>query len=163
MATLVELRNAGSLVDIDPLESHELPWRTLYATPDFINWLDVTLPLLPHKPEYSAMTPQEQVFASFADFASGAAFSDDRRFKKLSASPDNFVWEIKSEEVRVFGWVPEKNVFVCCFGDSKDNIVVNNSYGLHIARTVFMRTNLDLNEPKYVESKEYRDVLSNKT
>lgn len=162
MATLVELCESGVLDTIDPLEPDELPWRILYATTDFLHWAATVLPVLPHNPLYDKLTPIEQVFAVFAEYVSGDDFLTDRRFKKLSWTPEHHVWQIKTEEVRIFGWVPKKNVFICCFGDSADRIKTEDSYGRYIAQTVYTRNNLQLDEPRFVESKSYEDVISNK-
>lgn len=162
MPTLEELSDQGQLVKVDPLGDDELPWRTLYATPDFIAWLEDGLPKLDHKTEYSDLTPLEQVVAVLAEYASGEDFFCDRRFKKLNCNPDHCVWEFKTEEVRIFGWAPSKNSFICCFGDGKDAIVALNKVGMYIARTVFVRTNIPLGEPKYLNGRNYEDVISNK-
>lgn len=161
MTTLIELCESGVLVPIDPLEDGEQPWRTLYATQDFVTWLDNSLPEIDHNDLYSDLTPVEQVFAVFHEYVSGETFSDDRRFKKLNCNPDLFVWEFKTDEVRIFGWVPRMNSFICCFGDSKDDIETMRSYQSYIARTNFVRTNIDLDEPKCVEGGSYSDVISN--
>lgn len=163
MATLLELCESGHLVKIDPLEEDEQPWRTLYATLEFIDWLEGTLPEMEHEEIHSHLSPIEQVFAVFYEFVSGEEFSSDRRFKKLSFSPEQFVWEIKTDSVRIFGWVPQKDVFVCCFGESADQIKLLNLYGMYIAKTSFIRGELELDEPKCCESGEYADVLSVKT
>ena len=162
MATLVELRDSGVLVVIDPLEPDELPWRTLYGTDAFINWLDIVLPGLVHDPMYADVSPLEQVFALFAEYVSGDVFLNDRRFKKLRCTPDHYIWELKTEDVRIFGWAPEKDVFICCFGDSADQIKLQNGYGRYIALTAHARNELNLDEPKSVISEEPSDVISNK-
>lgn len=163
MATLVELSEAGVLEVIDPLEAGELPWRMLYATKEFLEWLDGVLPGIGHNALYGNLTPLEQVFAVFYEYVAGVNFSSDRRFKKLSSTPDHHVWQFKTDEVRVFGWVPHKDAFICCFGDSKDNIEINRSYGRYIAQTAHVRNNMDLNEPKCVKSRSYLDVISDAT
>jgi hypothetical protein len=162
MTTLLELCESGALDTIDPLEAGELPWRTLYGTTEFLEWLENALPILGHNELYSDLSPQEQVFAAFAEYVSGEEFIEDRRFKKLSWTPERFVWEIKSDEVRVFGWVPHKDAFICCYGDSKDRILVEDSYGRYIAKTVYVREKMDLDEPKLVSSGAIKDVISNK-
>ncbi|MDE0970445.1 MAG: hypothetical protein OSA51_13790 [Octadecabacter sp.] len=161
MATLIQLCESGSLDVIDPLEPGELPWRFLYATMDFLDWIERELPVLGHNELYSDLSPLEQVYAVFFEYVSGEDFSSDRRFKKLHCNPDNHVWEFKTEEVRVFGWVPNKDFFVCCYGDSKDKIKEFDSYGRYIAQTTFVRNNLNLNEPKCLISRSYSDVISN--
>ncbi len=160
MATLIELCESGALEVIDPLEANELPWRNLYATMEFIEWLDGELPEIEHNTLYSDLTPTEQVFAVFYEYVAGENFSSDRRFKKLQYTPDHHVWEFKTDEVRVFGWIPCKDAFVCCFGDSKDKIEVNRSYGRYIAKTAYVRNMMDLNEPKCLEDRSYADVIS---
>ena len=89
MATLIELCEVGSLESIDPLEDNELNWRKIYATPNFIAWLDEELPALVSNALYSDLSPIEQVFAAFAEYCSGEEMLNDRRFKKLSSSPEH--------------------------------------------------------------------------
>lgn len=163
MATLIVLCESGLLETIDPLEEDELGWRTLYATPKFISWLDHVLPELGHNVLYSDLSPIEQVFAAFAEYCSGENMLDDKRFKKLRCSPEHFVWEIKTEEVRIFGWIPRKDAFVCCFGESKDQIMLLDSYGRYLAQTVYFRTQLDLDSPKCLEEGEIENVISTKS
>lgn len=162
MATLEQLCNDGIIVAIDPLEPDELGWRRLYATPDFITWLDQSLPVLHHNPLYTDLTPLEQVFATFSEYVAGENFASDRRFKKLSWTPDQSVWEFKTDEVRIFGWIPCKDSFICCYGDSKDTVVTLNLVGRYIAQTSRVRQLLDLDEPKYVNGHGYNDVISAK-
>lgn len=162
MATLVELRDSEVIEIIDPLDDDELPWRTLYATKYFIHWLDNDLGELGHNALYDTLSPLEQVAAVFAEYASGDEFSTDKRFKKLSCNPDHHIWEFKTEEVRIFGWVPKKDTFICCYGDSKDRIELLQSYAKYIAQTAFVRKQMDLDEPKSLTSRNYSDVISTK-
>ncbi len=162
MATLLELCESGLLIKIDPLEDDEQPWRTLYATPEFVEWLDAVLPVMDHNELYSSLLPIEQVFAVFHEFVSGDEFSTDRRFKKLNFNPEQYVWEIKTDDVRIFGWVPQKDAFVCCYGDSADQIKLLDLYSRYVAQTSYVRHEIDLDEPKCCQSKEYGDVISTK-
>lgn len=161
MATLVQLSESGDLEVIDPLEPGELPWRTLYGTPDFIAWLDDVLPGLPNDELHDALTAEEQVYAVTAEYVSGEYFSSDTRFKKLVRTPDLYVWEIKTDAIRIFGWVPKFDTFICCFGDSTDRVKTLNLYQSYIAQTHYVRENLDLDEPKAITGVEYKDVISN--
>jgi hypothetical protein len=161
MATLAEL-NGGPIVAIDVLPEDELPWRHIYGTQEFLQWMQDVLPFLVTTTVGSQLSPHEQVFASFDEFASGEPFNDDRRFKSLNRTPDLSVWEFKTDDVRIFGWIPCRDCFVATFGDLKDKIETMQLYGTYMAKTHFVRENLDLDAPKYLESKDYRDVISNR-
>lgn len=161
MATLDSLETSGNLVRIQvPLELHLQPWRSIYGTPDFIVWLDQQLPNIASTILGYEIEPIEQVDAVFHEYISGARMNFDRRFKKLSWTPDIFVWELKTPDIRIFGWVPKRDHLICTFGDSKDEIELRNKYGRYIAQTSYVRQQLDLDSPKCIESKEYDDVLS---
>lgn len=160
MATLSELAINGDLEKIEvELETGEQPWRRLYATPDFIQWLDTVLPDL-RTTIFADSEPDEQVDAVFHEYRAGRHLTIDARFKSLSWTPDWSVWEFKTPDLRIFGWVAEKDAFVCTYGDMKDQIETFNRYGRYIAQTKFQRDQLNLNEPKFIASKEYDDVLS---
>lgn len=160
MSTLQQLAEDGILVKLDVLEENELPQRCIYALPKFVLWLQNVLPTMAEDAMYSDATPLEQVTVMFEDYASGEAFSTDRRFRKLSCTPEHWVWELKTDSIRIFGWVPHKDFFICCFGDSADTIKQFNMYGTYIAQTVYERNNLQLDSPKYVEGKDYPHVIS---
>ncbi len=161
MATLDSLANSNLLEKLEvELEPKEMPWRCLYGTPEFVEWLKETLPYIKIASIYGETTPLEQVDDLFHEYIVGAKFNNDRRFKKLSSKPEYFVWELKSPDIRVFGWVPKKNSFICAFGDKTDQIKLWDSYNTYVARTKYVRNYLDLDEPKCVESKEYIDVIS---
>jgi hypothetical protein len=162
MATLTNLAKAErELVAIDvPLDGADQVWRCIYGTPDFIRWLNEILPNLETRILGGEVTPYDQVDAIFNDYVVGEPMQMDRRFKKLSRTPDEFVWEFKTPDIRIFGWIPMRDAFVCAVGDMKDDIEARNLYGRYIAQTIYARNNLDLDDPKYVASTEYHDVLS---
>lgn len=162
MATLLELCAKGDLIKLEvPLEPNEMPHRRLFATPEFVKWLEDGLPQIKFDEIYSDLSPLEQVSVLFSDYLTGVEFSDDRRFKPLKWTPDLGIWELKTDDVRIFGWIPDKDAFVCCFGDSADQIKLLDLYGRYITKTSFTMNSMDLNAPKHVDGKEYSDVLSN--
>jgi hypothetical protein len=161
MATIAELALAGDLIQIDvPLEQGELSWRRIFATPAFVEWLDKVLPTLESTTIGADSEPHEQIDAVFHDYVIGEHMVIGKKFKRLKYNPDLSVWELKTSDVRVFGWVPAKDVFICAYGDLKDEIELKNAYGKYIAQTHFARTQMNLDDPKVIESKEYYDVLS---
>lgn len=162
MATLLELVASGDLVKIEvELEGTDQPWRVLYGTPEFINWLEKALPELETTVVGGDIEPDEQVYACFYDYIVGEDLDPDVRFKKLRRTPDLHVWELKTIDVRIFGWIPQKDVFICCFGDLADTIKLRDSYSTYMARTEYVRAQINLDEPKSIESRNYDDVLSN--
>jgi len=143
------LEQLNRLVRIDvELDGRAQPWRCLYGTPEFIDWLDNVLPGIDTTVIGGEIGPHEQVDAVFHE-----------RFKKLSCTPDHFVWELKTLDVRIFGWVPVKDHFICAYGDHKDQIELMRNYGTYIAKTVFARNQCDL-QPNHIAHGEYEHVLS---
>lgn len=161
MATIAELVERGALVVLDvPLDQGEQSWRRIYGLPDFITWLDEVLPALETTVVGGDSRPDEQVDAVFHEYVVGDPLHLDRRFKRLNYTPDLSVWEFKTPDIRIFGWVPERDVFICAYGDLKDTIEVRRSYDRYIAMTSYARQQIDLDEPKAITSREYDDVLS---
>src|SRR5690606_4949012 len=109
MATLSELEVRESLIRLEvELDPGEQPWRTIYALPSFIPWLDETLPGLSTTIVGGDTEPAEQLDAVFHEYIQGAPLNLDRRFKRLSWTPDLSVWEFKTPDLRIFGWVPRR-------------------------------------------------------
>lgn len=160
MPTLMQLVDSEALIRVNVLESDDLPSRCLYATPDFVDWLENTLSELVEDPIYGDLSPYEQVYAMFAEYVSGSDFSSDRRFRKMSSTPEYWVWEMKTVSIRIFGWVPNKDCFICCYGDEADKIKFLDSYNTYIAKTFYVRNQLPLDPPKYVAGGQYEQVIS---
>lgn len=162
MPTLTTLIDNGQLVRIEIELEGVLPWRTLLGTPEFVQWLDETLPGLESTVIGGELTPEEQLYAIFYEYVTGAHIqfhTDDRRFKKLNPL-ERHVWEFKTLDVRVLGWVCQQDHFICTYGDMKDEMELMQSYGRYIALTYGCRNNLPLDEPKCVTGNQYDDVLS---
>lgn len=162
MATVIELADAGGpleLIDVF-LEPGEQSWRRIYGTTDFVTWLNEVLPNYETTIVGGDSDPLEQLDAVFHEFVLGRRMIVGSNFKSLSWTPDLSVWEFKTPDIRVFGWIPEKDVFICTYGDMKDEIELRNKYGRYQVQTKYFRDQLELNEPKYLSSKVYEDVLS---
>lgn len=161
MSTLKELIENGELQEIEVnLAFDEQKWRRLYGTNEFIKWVTDELVNLKSPLIGQDITPLEQVDAVFRDFIVGKDMQPNKVFKKLRFSPEVYVWEIRTWDIRIFGWFPLKDHFICVYGDRKEDIVTFNKYDRYIAQTKYFREQLMLNEPKFVESKKIKDVLS---
>lgn len=163
MPTIPKLVEHGDLVQINVDLGKAQPMRCLYGTPKFICWLSNDLPKLSHNQAYGEKDPLEQVDDLFHQFIIGANFSDNRRFKSLNSTPQYWVWEFKTQEVRIFGWIPQKDFFICAYGQAADYLKTHTgTYNTLIVQTQYTRNQLDLDEPKFVKSREYKDVISTK-
>lgn len=112
MATLTTLVGRDDLVAVGGgLEDDEQPSRLLYAFPHVVDWLANALPVLRPLDPGTELVPLEQVDVLFHDFVSGEDFAYYERSHSLRPA-ELGVWELKTLDVRVFGWFPKKGVFV---------------------------------------------------
>lgn len=161
MATLGALAKAGKeIVRIDVELDEGLPHRFLYGTPRFIDWIEKQLPKLKTGLMASDLEPYDQVFERFRQYIVGTQLRGDRRFAPLSCNPELWVWELKTTDVRIFGWVPKMDHFVCCFGCHADLVKEKKLYPAFIREVDRTRRDIDLDPPKAIEFKEYENVLS---
>ena len=72
-------------------------------------------------------------------------------FKDLMPIRDE-VWEMKTADIRVFGWMYRPRVFIAVFGDCADTYKGKSataSYEVAKRRVVRERDRLDLDDPKF--------------
>lgn len=158
MATLLELAESGALMPYEAdLEDDEWADRTIYVTPSFNTWMDNVLPTLP-KDRGRKLTPQQQIWQTFFDFITGKPFfyPDDRR----RLTPDSeYVWELKTEDLRVFGWFPEKGKFIAVTVEMKKNLRSKKLYEPFIDDVITFRSTLSLDEPKSLTGVKADEIL----
>ena len=83
----------------------------------------------------------------------------DHRFKPLNHLSEG-VWELKTADVRIFGWFAVKDCFIGTDGDLKRNIIDRNLYRPYAEQAARFRSLLDLDEPKFVTGEDPRNVVS---
>lgn len=161
MTTFTKLVEDEALIPIDGgLEGAEQPFRCIYGTPEFIEWLERVEESQPEH-SLSPLTLTEQIDAIFYGYISGGTMNTDRRFKQLKSKPNHHIWEFKTADIRMFGWVPQRDHIILAFGDLKDTIVRQQSYGRYMAQTKYVRDNeLKANDPEHITSGKYEDVIS---
>jgi hypothetical protein len=161
MATITSLSQSGVLTLIDAgLDADQQPWRLLYGTEDFIRWLDTQLVTLTSSLIGNMISPIEQVDALFADFVSGEPLVISRQFRQLRPS-DQAVWELKTDDIRIFGWFPLKDCFIAVYGAPADNVKDAGLYGTFRNLVAKRRDQLDL-DCGYIMGGNINDVISNK-
>lgn len=112
MATLARLELTGTLVKIEvPLGYRELPNRQLFGSVEFVRWLEVGMPTIRSTQWSGDLTVPEQVIELFTEFVSGKSLVISRQFKCLDPAKDG-IWELKTGDVRIFGWFPKLDCFI---------------------------------------------------
>ena len=152
MATLTSLAAQGVLVSVTvPLDHGELSQRSLYGFPNFPKWLADDLPNLETGRLQAVETPQEQLDDLFYRWIAGKRIVYGKMFKDLMPQADE-VWEFKTVDIRIFGWIYVPCVFIAVFGDYADDYKGRNAgtkYQRAINRVKDHRNGLDLDEPKF--------------
>jgi hypothetical protein len=160
MATLLDLVSSGHLVKFDPgLEANELEHRVIFASQKFQAWVTGELPALGSEWQIE-VTPLEQFDALAEVYASGEALTFGHRFKPLNPS-SNGVWELKTPDLRIFGWFKQKDHFIAVVADLAENVKKNALYAAYRREVVQFRNALNLDPPKFVPGENPHDVVSN--
>ncbi len=165
MTTLSKLVADGVVVRIEvQLDGEELAWRELYAYPAagrqnyFVPWLRDTLPTM--RSQVGAEdSPEEQVYGLLVLYVTGKRLNSGRMYSPLRPDAKG-AWELKTVDVRIFGWFHRRDCFIAVFADDATHI---HEHGLHAGyrdEVVRLRDGLDLDEPKFVGGTNENDVLS---
>lgn len=160
MATPLSLAACGTLVRYDPqLGRRQQEDRYIYLGPRLVDWLSTVLPGLGSTWKIEE-SPAEQLDSLLADFCAGAPLLVGHMFKALQPIGRG-VWELKTAEVRVFGWFHRTDVFIGSNADLKARIVEHSLYRGYIDEAVRLRDSLDLDPPPFISGDEPRHVVSN--
>jgi hypothetical protein len=160
MATLLDLRNAGAFSKLDALERGVQEFREFYASPELRRWINGTLPGLQSSWNIE-LSPLEQFVALAEIFCGGERIAYGTQFKPLNFIMDG-IWELKTPDLRIFGWFPRKDCFVGVVADDATRIKTYKLYHGYANVTVrqFIEA-LDLDNPKCILGDNPHDVVSN--
>lgn len=150
MATLSTLSGAnGPLTDLTvPLERHDVQQRWIYAFPEVIEWLQNELPGWNTGRLNAIDTPQEQVDNVIYKWIVGRRFIYNRMFKDLMPGSDE-VWEMKTADVRIFGWLCKPKKFIAVLPGYSDHFHDRPQLYEDARQLVIRRRDaLNLDEPK---------------
>lgn len=160
MATLVELANAGFLHKYDPeLAANLQEDRMLYASERLRDYLHDTLPRLGSSWNIET-SPLEQFDALMEVYTSGDVLTYGHTLNPLRHVADG-VWELKTADLRIFGWFPVMDVFVGVVADLAQRVKEHHLYNGYAGDVVRFRDALDLDEPKFIAGTDPRYVVSN--
>src|SRR5690349_19254280 len=156
MATLLDLSRQSVVVPFVPsLAPRQQPMRLLYLHPRAVTWMSTTLPTLQSFFE-SEITPIEQLDAFLGTYCAGEELVFERQFWPLRHI-DKGVWELKTRDLRLFGWFHKKDCFVCTSLDDATKVKAHQLYEGHRDQAVHDRDAMDLDEPKFVPGDDPND------
>ena len=159
MATIIDLVAAGELEKFDPeLEPNELEHRFIYLH------LSVLTRLTEELPQWESIwrveqSPLQQLDALVEIFSSGESLTIGTRLKTLNHLGEG-VWELKTPDLRLFGWFNVRDSFIITEIDLTHRVKMYNLYAGYAGQVVRKRTQLELNEPKSVLSTDPQHVVS---
>lgn len=112
MATISTLVAEGKLLQIEvELDVREQAWRCIYGTPQFIQELQRFLNEAEPSPIGADEALDEQLDALLHAFIVGDELHFDRQFHILNPN-ENGIWELKTPDLRIFGWFSHRDHFV---------------------------------------------------
>jgi hypothetical protein len=160
MATILHLARAGGpLQKLDPmLEQGEQELRVVYGAANFPIWVKQILPGI--AADRAEQSPAEQLDDLWWQFCLGEALIYGKQFKPLRYVAEG-VWELKTIDLRMFGWFPQKDHFIVVAAETKRRLVGARTYGQYIRQVVAFRDALDLDDPKFIPGTNPDDVVTN--
>jgi hypothetical protein len=162
MATLLDLAQAQRISKLDPeLEPGAQEFRCIYASLRLKTWIENDLPGLESTWNVE-LTPQEQLAALVEIFCSGEPLTFEWQFRPLTHVQDG-IWELKTADLRIFGWFPILDHFVGVAADTTDRIKHHKLYYGYAGETARFRNGLDLDPPKFIPGVDPNAVVSNYT
>jgi hypothetical protein len=160
MPTIADLVDSGAIVKIDvELAPRDQPLRLLYGTPQFIEWLQGLLRGDEPSQRLGQTSPAEQIDDLFHSFLSGEPLIFTRQFRVVRAE-ENAVWELKTPDIRIFGWFMARDCFVAVFGNWADTIKDHDLYRGYRIAIRRLRRELGVDANLCVRGVEPDDVLS---
>lgn len=160
MATLLSLESKGELFKIDAaLGPRQQEFRRIFVLPRVMDWLVKTLPGLGSEWQIE-LSPNEQMDAFLEVYCSGQPLTFDRQIKPLCHIRDG-IWELKTSDLRLFGWFAQMDDFICTDADMAGRVKTLHLYRPYCDQACRFRDALDLDDPKFIDSEDPNVVVSN--
>ena len=157
MATPSTLTDHGSLLRYEDHEEIHPAERLLFLFHELADWIDGTLVYQP-RIRGRDLTPLEQVEALFHDFVYIKDFSGVGLFVNIIPQGEG-VYEMKTPDVRVFGWFYRRAQFVAHSGALKNDIKGTRAVD-HIRREIVRaRSRLKLDQPAFIRSSKIHELI----
>lgn len=160
MATLLNLANANVIVRLNqPLPGRAQPIRSFFLRQEAIDDIQNKIVGAPSDRGLDT-SPLEELNDLLTVYVGGNQLAFGGQFHPLE-HVDAGIWELKTVDVRVFGWFAAHDHFVCTNVDMKKTVKTGGLYPHYRDRAVSFRHDLDLDEPKFVPGDDPANVISN--
>ena len=154
MATIDKLIQLKTLIRVTvPLGRRQFHERKLYAYPACLEWMRSKVPHMVTGRIASASTPQEQLIERLRQWIAGDPMAYGRMFHDLIPRSDG-VWEIKTADLRIFGWMYRPREFIAVRGGYADDYkepTKTKNYADDRREVIKARDALDLDGEKYAD------------
>lgn len=147
LSTLRMFVRTGRLLQYELAEDDDRqPHRSLYVTPDLARWINGDLAR--HPLSKRAVSPVEQI-ADFMDRFVGEPVMHINDFQQIKPAGAH-VYEMKTTDVRVYGWFPAARVFIAVEGALKAETTAAGTVTAIRKRVEAFRSGLALPSPDSV-------------
>lgn len=160
MATIANLIGQGLLTKVNAhLSFREFESRKIYLLSRPLDWLKTVLPEAESNWDIQE-SPAQQADSLFYEFCVGDELPVGRRFKSMQHLGEG-VWQLKTADLRFFGWFAVKDVFIISDCDLAERVKRVPLYRGYCEQAQRFREELNLDEPKFVAGDNPDDVVSN--
>jgi hypothetical protein len=159
MATLLDLSRAGRIEKYDPaLPRGRFEERRIFFVPRAVKWLQNELPDCSSSWNIEA-SPEEQLYDLLQAFCSGEHLFYQRQLnpiRHISAG----IWELKTADVRLFGYFHRKDCFICTDADLASRVKEFKLYNGYRDQAVRERSQLKHDSPTFIPGDDPQNVVS---
>src|ERR1043166_8313831 len=121
MTTITKLLAEKGLIRVlVPLGRGQFHERKFYAFPECLKWMREDVPKMKTGRSNSAFSPHEQLVERLRQWMAGDAMAHGRMFRDMQPKSDH-VWELKTADLRIFGWMYRARELVAVRGGYADD------------------------------------------
>ncbi|WP_342714096.1 hypothetical protein [Bradyrhizobium sp. B039] len=121
MATFDSLLAEKQLIPVVlKLRPGQFPERKIYAFPECVDWMKSEVPRMATGRVASDFTPHEQLVLRIRQWIAGEPMAYGPMFHDMDPREDN-VWELKTADLRIFGWMYRPRQFIAVKGGYADD------------------------------------------
>ncbi len=123
MATFSKLLEDRVLIRVTvPLGRNQFHERKIYTFPDCLEWMRNDVPAMVTGRIGSAFTPHEQLIERLRQWMAGDPMAYGPMFRDMKHPKDiDGVWELKTADLRIFGWMYRPKEFIAVRGGYADD------------------------------------------